>query len=118
MHGDSQGRELAINRSLFRCELCGGRLDNWYGVSVHHRRPRGMGGSKDPKTNSASNLIVLCGSGTSGCHGKVEKNRADSKRDGLLVASWGDPASAPILLKGTWWLLTDDGQKIPAPDPQ
>lgn len=77
-----------------------------------------MGGSKDPKTNSASNLIVLCGSGTSGCHGLVEKNRADSRRDGLIVSSRCDPASVPVLLNGTWWMLTDDGDRIPAPDPQ
>lgn len=116
MHGE--GREIAITRSLGKCELCGGRLDQWHGLSVHHRRPRGMGGSRDPKTNSASNLIVLCGSATSGCHGKVEKNRADSKRDGLIVSSWSDPASVPILLNGTWWTLTDDGDRLPSPEPQ
>jgi len=105
-------------RSLGRCELCGGSLDGWDGMSVHHRRPRGMGGSKDPRSNYASNLLILCGSGTSGCHGLVERNRRDSHRDGLIVSSRCNPAAVPILLNGIWWMLTDDGERVPAPDIQ
>ena len=74
-----------------------------------------MGGSKSPSTNGAANLIVLCGSGTTGCHGWVEKHRADSKRDGLLVASTREPADVPVRLNGTWWMLTDDGERVHPP---
>lgn len=112
------GRRLAVERSMGRCEVCGGSLNDWYGASVHHRRPRGMGGSRDPATNAASNLIVLCGSGTTGCHGDIERNRVRSRRNGLIVGSRMKPIEIPVLLRGEWWLLTDDGCKVPSDPPE
>lgn len=54
--------------------------------SVHHRRPRGSGGTSVPWINFPSNLILLCGSGTTGCHGWVESHRDEARALGFLVA--------------------------------
>ena len=44
------------------CVICGG-ID----ISIHHILPRGQGGD-----DVWENLVPLCGSGTTGCHGGVE----------------------------------------------
>jgi len=36
-------------------------------VSLHHVLPRSLGGG-----DAEPNLVFLCGSGTTGCHGKIE----------------------------------------------
>lgn len=45
------------------CKVCGATS----GVSYHHLIPRSQGGS-----DSESNVVPLCGSGTTGCHGRIE----------------------------------------------
>lgn len=99
-------RDTVYLRALFACERCGERDSDF---SVHHRRPRGMGGSRDPLTDSAANLLLLCGSGTTGCHGWVEANRAAARDLGLLVRQGEDPATVPVQLLRGLVLLTSDG---------
>jgi hypothetical protein len=43
------------------CALC----HNTQGLSLHHI-------SKHPRDDARGNLVMLCGSGTTGCHGKIE----------------------------------------------
>lgn len=78
-------------------------------MSLHHRKPRGMGGTKDPGIHSPANIIVLCGSGTTGCHGWVEQHRAESYDLGLLVHRTDDPSAVPVRLSRGLGLLLDDG---------
>lgn len=66
--------------------------------SLHHRIPRGRGGE-----NAAVNLILLCGSGVSGCHGWVEKHRTAAYRLGYLVPTGIDPADVPVTVAGRGW---------------
>lgn len=40
--------------------------------------------------------MLLCGSGTTGCHGWVHGHPAEAYRLGWLVHSWHDPASVPL----------------------
>lgn len=68
-----------------------------------------MGGSKDPAINSPSNLLFLCGSGTEGCHGWVESNRAEAYADGLLVYRNDDPSEIPVVLRYGEVFLDDVG---------
>lgn len=78
--------------------------------STHHRRPRRAGGDRRPDTNSPANLITLCGSGTSNCHGWIEQHRADARRWGWLLASNDEPSAVPL---STWWgpvLLDHEGR--------
>lgn len=94
-------------RSGGACERCGTTTAmRW---SLHHRRPRGMGGTKRSDVHLPSNLILLCGSGTEGCHGWVESNRATSYELGLLVYSQDDPGSIPVSLRRGRVLLDDEG---------
>lgn len=76
-----------LSRSGGRCEVrinmvCRGRA--W---TRHHRLPRGQGGSND-----LSNLLHVCGDGTTGCHGYIEHNRTASYEAGWLVHMGMDPA--------------------------
>lgn len=89
------------------CERCGsGGSMRW---SLHHRKPRGMGGTKNKMINSAANLLWLCGSGTEGCHGWVESNRAVSYEQGLLLHRNDDPTEVPVVLHYGTVLLDDEG---------
>lgn len=66
--------------------------------SVQHRKPAGMGGTSRPEFNSPANLLLLCGSGTTGCHGWVEANRTAARNAGWLVWQSQDPEEMPVLL--------------------
>lgn len=90
-----------------RCVKCG-QTSARDEDSVHHRIPRGRGG-----TNDVENLILLCGSGTTGHHGWVEKNRAASYRLGYLVETGIDPADKPVAVAGRGWMYASpDGRWI------
>lgn len=79
-----------------RCELCGQAAEH-----THHRRPRGIGSSRDPQINACSNLLRLCAS----CHRYVEEHRAEALLSGWLVSRYTDPASAPVLIdRGSRWV--------------
>jgi hypothetical protein len=68
-----------------------------------------MGGSKDPEINSLSNLMLLCGTGTTGCHGWVEDRRLEAQADGYLVPSWENPADVRVLVHKHFVMLLADG---------
>lgn len=104
-------RRLLEERSGGICEMCA----RAFATNTHHRRPRGMGGSKDPLTNSVVNLLRLCGSGTTGCHGRIEANREWSYALGLLVRrTVSDVAAVPVNLACGVVLLTPEGGYSPA----
>ena len=84
-------------------QLCGARVDFVDGVrgwdwSLQHRRPRGMGGTRLAEINSPANLLLLCGSATTGCHGYVERERAAALHAGWLVPSSSDPTRDAVLI--------------------
>lgn len=54
-------RQQVYERDARRCRLCG--VANARAYSVHHIRYRSEGGD-----NSLANLILLCGTGSWGCH--------------------------------------------------
>jgi 5-methylcytosine-specific restriction endonuclease McrA len=59
----SPQRQRLLERSGGLCEICG-KLPDWRGLSVHHIKNRGMGGSRHEYTDSE--LQILCGI----CHDK------------------------------------------------
>jgi hypothetical protein len=81
--------DLVDERESYRCARCGSPIQ---GGSRHHRKLRRFG------DHTAANLILLCGSGTTGCHGWVHSHVANSYETGYLVHSWDDPTEVPILL--------------------
>jgi len=104
-------REAIFKRAYFECEFCG-RENFSFGFSIHHRKPRGMGGTKKKEINDATNLILLCGSGTTGCHGWVESHRQQSYESGLLVKQSDDPSKIPFIDRyGNKWQLYEDFSK-------
>jgi len=65
----------ALTRGPGVCVRCGRPAAN-----RHHRLPRSRGGTDDPH-----NVVPLCGSGSTGCHGWVHANPAEAERVGLTV---------------------------------
>lgn len=114
-------RAVVLDRSMGGCELCGRLLFDdlnrplGHAYSIHHRQPRGMGGTSRPEINSPANLLLLCGDATTpgGCHEYVESNRARAYLNGWLVRASADPAEVPVLLEGDdWYRLTDNGPLV------
>lgn len=83
------------------CIAPGGRIESHLRreqVSVQHRRAQGMGGTSRTETNDLANLLLLCGTGTTGCHGWVETQERQLAED-----------------RGLWIRHdTRDGEPIPA----
>lgn len=119
-------RRAVAERAGYRCELCpqllgypaGARIVWTAAHSFHHRRPRAMGGTSRVEANEPPNLLLLCGSGVTGCHGRAETNRQLALALGWLVPQALDPAQVPVSVArrdGHGWstvpvLLTPDGR--------
>jgi len=102
-------RQLVDLRDGQSCRRCGHSTFE-KPSSVHHRRPRGAGGSA--LVDRASNLIRLCGDGVFGCHGWVEANRTDAEILGYLIPKLNlgiDPTEVPLFTIDGWVLLDDNG---------
>jgi len=105
-------RGLVLARDNWHCVACGkpaGGACTWW--SLQHRVARGQGGG-----NEAWNLIVLCGSAVTGCHGRCEAQDREMQARGYWLESWQDPAAEPVMICGeqggvTVW-LTDDGRYV------
>jgi hypothetical protein len=91
------------------CWMCGESMYITSG-SRHHRQRRAVGGHR------VSVLILLCGSGTTGCHGWVHANPNKARARGYIIPTWvHDPEEVPIQdgVTKEWFLLKDDGTKEP-----
>lgn len=101
-------------RDQGRCAWCGlpiigDRGINW---SVHHREPRGMGGTSSGYVGRASNGVLLHGTGTESCHGYIESHRDEADEKGFLVSRIGVERPANVKIKHAVHgkcLLNDDG---------
>jgi len=106
-------RKQVLARDDLLCVRCGGPIDTWCGYSLQHRVARAMGGRTGMLAdylNSCVNLLTLCGSGTTGCHGWVEAHPQDATMSGWSVPSWADPATVPVRhWEHGWALATPDG---------
>lgn len=105
-------KEILLARSGGLCEL-----DSCGPIEVyHHRAPRGRGGSSLAWIGKAANGLAL----SNRCHDVAEGRLPDSSRvtsyaNGWLVRRNGDKQSAdvPVLYRGRWVLLGDDGSVRP-----
>lgn len=100
-------RETIRARAKGRCEKCGLPLA---AAQIHHRQPRGMGGSSEAVTSDPSNGLIV----HPACHAKIESHRETAYENGWLVSKALDPATVPVK---TWmgWRLLGVGYR-PAPD--
>ncbi|QXW04037.1 hypothetical protein [Rhodococcus globerulus] len=101
-------KKLIHDRSGRRCEVrqaCHGDA----AVQIHHRRPRGAGGSSLAWVNQAANGLDVC----SPCHTFIESAREYSEAHGWLVSMNKKlrPNEVPVLLVHDLepLLLSDDG---------
>jgi len=111
---DRLTREIVLERDHHACVCCGTSVIG-EPYSLQHRKRRSQGGD-----NSPSNLITVLGTGSTGCH-----ERIDSRRDpadeacGYTVRSWADPAMVPVLVHqadgGAILWPTDDGEWVSVP---
>jgi 5-methylcytosine-specific restriction protein A len=95
-------RAVIIERAAGRCEVCGEAKP---GMQVHHRRPRGMGGSKRDCTNLASNGLYCCPDD----HAWIESHREWAYAQGLLLRQGQKPTAWPVQLHRGLVLLSDSG---------
>jgi len=72
---------------------------------MHHRKPRRIGGRKDPEINRAANLLHVC----LGHHEWVESNRADARAMGWLLSDGQDAQEVAVRTSHGWVLLDDNG---------
>lgn len=79
------------------------------GSQLHHRRSRGMGGSKNPATGQASNALTVCVP----CHMHAESHRELALDRGWLVRQGAAPAEVPVYRYQRWVLLDDHGGLTP-----
>lgn len=101
-------RDLVEERAGWWCERCG--FVEWQ--QIHHRRPRGMGGSHRDDDNPSAALAVCVT-----CHADIETHRAEAREWGFLVPQHRNPAEVPVLRRGSWVLLDTRGDYLEIPEP-
>ncbi|MFZ1363077.1 MAG: hypothetical protein WAS05_09150 [Candidatus Nanopelagicales bacterium] len=106
---EKENRQIVKDRSEGKCERCNADL---YGqlASIHHRKPRQMGGTS-VFLHTIQNMVVLCGSGTTGCHGWVESNRDMAREQGWLLRNLSDQLEPVYTLHNGWVRFTTVGIK-------
>ncbi|WPM94283.1 HNH endonuclease [Arthrobacter phage Marchesin] len=106
-------RAAVIARDLSTCQWCGRHVrteSGWY--SIQHRRARGMGGSRSQATNQPANLLLVCGTGTTECHGWIEAHPVEALARGFRISSSASPDRIPYEdYTGREWILNNDARK-------
>lgn len=108
-------RALVLARDGHACVCCSGSIVG-KPYSLQHRKRRSQGGD-----NSPSNLITVLGTGTTGCHERIDSRRDPSdEAKGYTVRSFGNPALIPVMFftsndSGFTAWLDDSGELLFAP---
>lgn len=107
-------RPALAQRCQGECERCGRPLARaaWGVVfDAHHRQRRSQGGP-----DSLSNTVAVHHL----CHvlnpESLHQSVAQAAADGFIVHADDIPATVPLLYKGRWSWLDDDGTVRPVPD--
>lgn len=106
-------KQTILDRAGDHCEVCGVNKP----VDIHHRIPRGAGGSKDERLGQPSNGLAICRP----CHDLIESRREFALDRGWLIhRGWSmrndvSAADVPVIWQGDWALLSDDGHVFTPP---
>ena len=93
-------RDLVYRRANGYCEICGFNQP----TQLHHRRPRGAGGTRRISSNLPANALAVC----TECHQMAESNRELAYTRGWLVHQSHDPSETPVMVNGSVWVRLDD----------
>jgi len=117
-------RAAVLARDGYRCVRCGVYIgigpEGRYPYSIHHRKQRSLGGD-----DSLPNLITLCGTGATGCHGEVHDDPAADRLAGYMLSSWQEPRTVGVLYDAppregqdvsAYWYLHCDGSLQEGPE--
>lgn len=98
-----QATETVDRRDDWSCARCGKSLLG-RPASRHHRQSR-RGGNHEP-----SNLLLLCGSGTTGCHGWAHRHPEKAYAEGWSVRTNSSalPWMVPVFYHRAEWVLLGD----------
>ena len=97
-----------VQRRDQRCVRCGAN-----GGNFHHRRRRK---EDDEHTHCPCNGILLCGSGTTGCHGWAHSHPKAARELGLIVSAFvAEPSTIPVKTYRGWLLHDCTGRREPFP---
>lgn len=112
-------RRTVLRRDGWKCAICNREIDShWSGYSIHHRRLRSQG-SDYSGLHQPENLLPLCGSGTTGCHGWVHAHPSRAYQLGYLVHMGKNPATQPVYYqRHGWQRLTQQGERLPSDPPE
>lgn len=112
----SEARRVVWQRCGGRCEITGVDLD-YETFDLHHRRPKGMGGTSRADRDAVECLLALHPTIHNGAPHSVHQNPTWSRPLGYLVSKHVDyPGQVPVqLLERYWVLLGGDGQYYPLP---
>jgi hypothetical protein len=108
-------RALVLARDGRACVCCGRSIVG-QPYSLQHRKRRSQGGDSSP-----SNLVTVLGTGTTGCHERIDSRRDPSdEAKGYTVRSFGNPALIPVMFftspdSGFTAWLDDSGELLFAP---
>lgn len=114
---EKEAYELVMVRDEGVCQKC-----RRHGQTINrdHRKDRSTGG-----LTVVENLQLLCGSGTTGCHGWKSSHPDDANREGWGVPGWADPLTYPArrwirnvigVVRLRWVLYRADGRYVVIPD--
>lgn len=98
-------RAEVLLRDLCQCVACGLTVvvEDGNGLrpvqqySLQHRVARGMGGRS--VIDEPFNLLTMCGTGTTGCHGRAEHDPEWARERGYRVDSWDNPLTVPVVVR-------------------
>lgn len=107
---DAVIRGAVLERDGYACVRCGKHV-GYQPHSIHHRI---LGNRKDVR---ASNLITLCGSGVTDCHGWVHAHPKEAMEHGYIVSSFTkrqETPTKPVAYAAAngripgWYVLSDN----------
>lgn len=110
--------EKVDERDRYACVRCGQPLNVTPG-SRHHRQRRAIGG------HTLANIVLLCGSGTTGCHGWVHAHPREARAAGWIVRAEGlvTPSEIPVQVVAgglgsplIWVMLAPQGRSMRIPE--
>ena len=92
-------RHTILARSEGYCEVMAPGCD-LTATDIHHRRPRGMGGTVRPESNLPANGLAICRP----CHMRCEAMRNWARENGFVLLQGDKPSFVPV-----WWRCNWDG---------